>query len=139
MPTDFIETVATHFVASSGATAPFYLIWGGLHFTLHIIWDLFSKKTPPFGIADLRSKMDEFFASATFASSLYLLLILWRGEWDKLGAEAAFPLCLATGAGLLVSLSALQPYPSERAIKKAKEYQEKQKEKQSQKANAEAA
>ncbi|MBB1489364.1 hypothetical protein [Oceanospirillum sediminis] len=94
----------------------FYTFWFSLYFSIHVIWDIVSRHTPPFFLDNLKSKVSETFNALTFTSSLYIIFLVVQGRYNSLGTDAILPLFYSGAIGLVASVSALQPYDSKQVI-----------------------
>ena len=87
----------------------FYFFWITLYLLVHLAWDVFSKHTT-FFFGKLKNKVSEIFNAVTFASSLYLILIVLEGRHGSLGDDAIIPLIYSGLIGFLNALGAIVPY-----------------------------
>ncbi|WP_410736481.1 hypothetical protein [Citrobacter freundii] len=77
---------------------------------VHLVWDFFSKKSPPFSLENFQYKHNELFASATFATSAFFFVMLFDISNPLRTSDSfIFPLLFSSFSGVLVSLSALGP------------------------------
>ncbi|QPE15737.1 hypothetical protein [Providencia sp. PROV147] len=88
----------------------FYLFLSLIYLLVHLIWEHFDKGAENFSLKRLPQKMDIIYAAATFATSVFLvIIILDLGNPLKTDDIMALPFTLASLTGLCSSLGALQP------------------------------
>ncbi|MGP6379393.1 hypothetical protein ACTZGB_07590 [Yersinia bercovieri] len=81
---------------------------------VHIVWDCLSKKTPPFALENLQYKLNELYASSTFATSAFFFLMLFDIQNPLRSSDAfIFPLIIASLTGFMISIAAIVPKQSE--------------------------
>jgi hypothetical protein len=90
--------------------AAFYLFWMIAYLAVNIGWDIFTERTPPFHMSNLRNKFGTAHAAAMFASSLLLLIGSVAPHVASAIGETIAPLVLVGVSGLLFALSQLCPY-----------------------------
>lgn len=77
---------------------------------VHLIWDWRSKKSPPFALENLQYKMNELLSSATFATSMFFVVILFDIHNPLRNSDAfIFPLIFSALSGIMISVSAIAP------------------------------
>lgn len=92
----------------------FYFAVCILYLIIHLVWDWRSKKTPPFSLKKLQYKLHQVFSSATFASSLFFVVIAMDLNNPLRHSEAfIFPLICTTLCGIMVSIANIVPEPAE--------------------------
>jgi hypothetical protein len=88
----------------------YYLFWIIVFFLIHVIWDVLTKKTPPFHLTMLREKVSVLHHASTFCSSTLVLTSLVSPAVAKVATDTAVPLILAGLSGILQAIPALCPY-----------------------------
>jgi len=88
----------------------FYFFTCACYLLVHLLWDFFSIETPAFSLRELQNKLSEVYASSTFATSLFFMIMIIQPKNPLRNTDAVvFPLILASITGLFISMSALQP------------------------------
>ncbi len=88
----------------------FYLFLSLFYLLIHLVWEHFDKSAENFSLKRLPQKMDIIYAAATFATSVFLIIILMDlGNPLRTDDVMALPFTLAGLTGLCSSLGALQP------------------------------
>ncbi len=88
----------------------FYFLFSILYLLIHLIWDHYFPGSSKFSLAVLQYKIGEVYSSATCATSLFFIVILFDLQNPLRMSDAfIFPLIIAALTGLMISLSAMQP------------------------------
>ncbi|ETO43455.1 hypothetical protein [Morganella sp. EGD-HP17] len=88
----------------------FYLFLSLFYLLIHLAWEHFDKSVENFSLKRLPQKMDIIYAAATFATSVFLIIILMDlGNPLRTDDVMALPFTLAGLTGLCSSLGSLQP------------------------------
>ena len=88
----------------------YYFAWTLLFLAINVIWDVATKRTPPFHLDRFKEKGDVLFSAAAFCSSLLILTSLESDAVQKVARDTTVPLILAGFSGLLRAIPALCPY-----------------------------
>lgn len=95
---------------NSDQLAHFYCYLCVSYIFVHLTWDAFSIKTPAFSLENLQYKVGEIFSSATFANSLFFIVILLDINNPLRNSDAfIFPLIFSAISGIFISLSEIVP------------------------------
>lgn len=88
----------------------FYFAVCIIYLVIHLIWDWWSDITPPFTLRRLQYKLHQVFSSATFASSLFFVVIAMDLNNPLRQSEMfIFPLICTSLCGIMVSLANIVP------------------------------
>lgn len=88
----------------------FYLFISLIFLIFHLVWEHLDKGAENFSLKRLSQKMDIIYAAATFATSVFLVIIILDLDNPlKTDDIMALPFTLASLTGLCSSLGALQP------------------------------
>lgn len=91
----------------------FYFYICAAYMVIHFIWDHCAEGTPSFGFDKLPSKVGVLYSSTTFSTSMFFVVILFDIKNPLRTSDAfIFPLIIACGTGLLISLADLAPKPT---------------------------
>lgn len=90
----------------------FYVVICLVYLLIHLFWDWRSTETPPFSLKNIKYRADLVFSGATFASSLFYILIMLDLENPLRTADIfIMPMLLSGFSGMMLSLANLVPEP----------------------------
>lgn len=92
----------------------FFFFWIAAYTAVYLTWDIISDQTPPFHLSQLAGKTYVIWNAATFANSVLLIVSVFSQSARALVDAAMVPIIMVALAGLMISVSALCPYPPKR-------------------------